>query len=146
MYQFSCLRYQNLCYNGVPSVHGSYFSINGIYGPLWSFVKSFPEFIVLFAAFSYTTKHVINLLLLYQKFEYRWFKYYNFSWDKANLKACVCFLKNFIFHQLIVLQKLCKTFFILSKKLFLFKIFEFLYFHVPLFFSLSANALELDPR
>ena len=38
-------------------------------------------------------------------------------------------------------------FFISSKKAFFFlEIFKFLYLHLPLFFSLSAIALEVDPR
>ena len=44
---------------------------------------------------------------------------------------------------MIALQKMWKMFFILSKKLFSFK---FLCFCLPLFFSQSAIALEVDPR
>ena len=38
------------------------------------------------------------------------------------------------------------VFFITSKKLFVLEIFKFLYFPLPLFFPLSAIALEVDPR
>ena len=39
-----------------------------------------------------------------------------------------------------------KYVFISSKALFVLEIFTFLYFHLPLFFSLPAIDLELDPR
>ena len=62
--------------------------------------------------------------------------------DKDILKA-----KKIIFHQMIVLQKLWKMFFyFILKALFVLEIFKFLYFRLPLFFSLSAIALEVDPR
>ena len=47
----------------------------------------------------------------------------------------------FIFNQMIALQKLWKMFFVSPKKLFLFS--RFLYFHLPLFCSLSAIAAEV---
>ena len=46
------------------------------------------------------------------------------------------FYELFIFHQTIALQKLWKMFFISSKKLVL-ETFKFLYFRLPLFFSVS---------
>ena len=46
------------------------------------------------------------------------------------------------FQKMIVLQKLWKMLFISSKKLFSFS--RFLYFHLPLFLSLLATALEDD--
>ena len=57
------------------------------------------------------------------------------------------FYQNFIFHQMIVFQKLWKTlFYFIKKALFVLKIIKFLYIHLPLFFSLSAIALEVDSR
>ena len=38
------------------------------------------------------------------------------------------------------------VFYFIEKALLVLKIFRFSYFHLPLFFSLSAIALELDPR
>ena len=38
------------------------------------------------------------------------------------------------------------VFYFIQRALFVLEIFKFLYFHLPLFFSLSAIALELDPR
>ena len=38
------------------------------------------------------------------------------------------------------------VFYFILKALFILDIFRFLYFHLPLFFSLPAIALELDPR
>ena len=58
-----------------------------------------------------------------------------------NLKVCVCY---FLFLQMIGLQKLWNKFFISC--LFVLEIFIFFYFHLPLFFSLSAIAWKLDPR
>ena len=65
----------------------------------------------------------------------------------TKIKACVrYFLSNFISHQIIVLQKLLKMFFISFKKLFILETFKFLYFCLPLFSPLSAIALKLDQR
>ena len=58
------------------------------------------------------------------------------------IKACVCYFYQYFFQQMIVLQKLWKMLFISSKKLFSFS--RFLYFHLPLFLSLSATTLEDD--
>ena len=67
------------------------------------------------------------------------------SWLLKLLSAFV--YQMFIFHQMITLQKLWKMFFISPKKLFfVLKIFNFSYFCLPVFFSLSAIALEVDPR
>ena len=38
------------------------------------------------------------------------------------------------------------VFYFIYKALFILEVFKFLYSHLPLFFSLSAIALELDPR
>ena len=56
------------------------------------------------------------------------------------------FLQIFIFHHMIALQKLWKMFFISSKKLSSFS--RYSNFCISIFpsFSLSAIALELDPR
>ena len=55
------------------------------------------------------------------------------------------FYQIFIFHQTIALQELWKMFFISSKKLFSF--LRYLkFFRRPLFFTLSAIALEVDSR
>ena len=51
------------------------------------------------------------------------------------------FYQIFIFHQMIAIQKLSKMF---ISSLFVLEIFKFLYFGIPLFFSLSATAL-VDP-
>ena len=57
------------------------------------------------------------------------------------------FYQSFIFHQMIVLQKLWKMFFISSKKLFSFSRYSnFCIFVFSPFFSLSDVALEVDPR
>ena len=62
------------------------------------------------------------------------------------LKLVSAIFKIFIFHQMIALQKLWKTFFISSKKLFLFSRYSnFCIFTFP-FFSLSAIAWELVTR
>ena len=54
------------------------------------------------------------------------------------VKACVCyFLTNFCFSPNDSPTKTMKD---------VLKMFEFLYFHLPFFFSLSIIALELDPR
>ena len=68
------------------------------------------------------------------------------SIGRSSVKAFVSaiFYQIFIFHHMIALQKIWKMSFILSKKLFSFEIFLFLYFHLPLFFSLSVIALEGD--
>ena len=58
---------------------------------------------------------------------------------ELSLKLVSAIYKIFVFHQMIALQKLGKTFFVLE-------IFKFLHFRLPLFFSLSAIALEVDPR
>ena len=56
------------------------------------------------------------------------------------------FYEIFIFHQMVALQKLWKKFFISSKKLFSFlRYLNFCIFVFPAF-SLSAIALEVDPR
>ena len=55
------------------------------------------------------------------------------------------FYQIFIFYHMIALQKLWRMLFISSKKPFLFEIFLFLYFHLPVFFSLPTIALEVDP-
>ena len=51
------------------------------------------------------------------------------------------FIKFSFFQQMIVLQKLRKMLFFIKKTNFIPKIFQFVYFHHPLFFSLSAIAL-----
>ena len=62
-------------------------------------------------------------------------------------KACVrYFLSKFFYHQMIALQKYEKCFLFHLKSSFVLKIFKFLYFRLPLFFSLSAIALAVDPR
>ena len=67
---------------------------------------------------------------------------YNFPsrLTSINLKlASAIFYQNFIFHEMIALQKLWKIFFISSKKLFLFSRYSnFCIFIFPSFFSLSA--------
>ena len=65
------------------------------------------------------------------------------------IEACIqyFFYQIFIFHQMmIVLQKLQNVFYFIKKALFVLEIFKFLYFCLPLFSSLSAIALEVDPR
>ena len=66
----------------------------------------------------------------------------------GNFKACVCyFLTNFYFPLNDSPWKTMKdVFYFIQKALFIFKIFKFLYFDLPLFFCLSTIALELDPR
>ena len=63
-------------------------------------------------------------------------------------KACVCyFLPNFYFSPNDIPSKTMKNvFYFIKKALFVLKIFKFLYFRLPLFFSLSAISLEVDPR
>ena len=57
------------------------------------------------------------------------------------------FYQIFISHQIIGHQKNMKhVFYLILQALFIHEIFKFLYFHLPLFFSLSAIALEVDPR
>ena len=56
------------------------------------------------------------------------------------------FYQIFIFHQKIALQKPQKSFLFHLKSSFFLKIFKFLYFCLPIFFSMSAIALEVDPR
>ena len=59
------------------------------------------------------------------------------------IKACV----HFFYHQMIALQKLWKMFFISSKELFSFSRYSIFCVSIfPFFFSLSAIALEIDPR
>ena len=72
----------------------------------------------------------------------------SFKQLKEMLKACVCyFLTNFYLSPNDSPSKAMKdAFYFILKALFILKIFIFLYFHLPLFFSLSAIALELDPR
>ena len=61
--------------------------------------------------------------------------------------ASAIFYQILISHQKIALQKLWKMLFISSKKaLFILKIFKFLCFCLPLFFSLSVIVLEVDWR
>ena len=57
------------------------------------------------------------------------------------------FLSNFYFSPNDIPSKTIKNFFyVIKKALFVLKIFKFLYFRLPLFFFLSAIALEVDPR
>ena len=64
------------------------------------------------------------------------------------LKACVrYFLINFYFSPNDSPPKTMKgVFYFILKAFFVLEMFNFLYFHLPLFFSLSTIALELDPR
>ena len=64
------------------------------------------------------------------------------------IKACVhYFLPNVYFSLNNSPSKTVKNvFYFIQKALFILKIFKFLYFHLPLFFSLSAIALDVDPR
>ena len=64
------------------------------------------------------------------------------------LQACVrYFLTNLYFSPNDSPSKTMKDVFgFIEKALFVLEIFKFLYFHLSLFFSLSAIALELDPR
>ena len=63
-------------------------------------------------------------------------------------KACVhYFSTNFHFSPNDSLSKTMKdVFYFIQKLFFAFELSKFLYFHLPLFFSLSVIALELDPR
>ena len=67
---------------------------------------------------------------------------------KSYLKlVSAIFYQFFIYHQIIALQKIWKIFFISSKKLFSFSRYSsFCIFVFPIFFSLSAIALAVDPR
>ena len=67
---------------------------------------------------------------------------------KQIIKACVrYFLSNFYFSRNNSPSKTTKNvFYFIEKTLFILEIFKFLYFHLPLFFTLSAIALEVDPR
>ena len=57
------------------------------------------------------------------------------------------FFTNFYFSPNVSSSKSMKyVFYFIQKALFVLEIFKYLYFHLPLFFSLSAIALELDPR
>ena len=62
-------------------------------------------------------------------------------------KACVrYFLTNFYFSPNDNPVKIMKdVFYFIERALFVLVIFKFLYFYLPLFFSLSVIALELDP-
>ena len=63
----------------------------------------------------------------------------------CSFKACVCyFLTNVYFSPNDSHSKTMKDVFYFNKKaLFILKILKFLYFHLPLFFSLSAITLDL---
>ena len=63
-------------------------------------------------------------------------------------KACVhYFLSNDYFSPYDSPSKTMKNvFYFIEKALFVLEIFKFLYFRLPPFFSLSAIALEVDPR
>ena len=62
-------------------------------------------------------------------------------------KACVCyFLSNFYFSPNDTPSKTMKNVYFIKKPLFILKIFKLLYLRLPLFFSLSAIALEVDVR
>ena len=63
-------------------------------------------------------------------------------------KACVrYFLSNSYFSPTNSPSKtMTNIFYFILKALFVLEIFEFLYFRLPLFFSLSTIALEVDPR
>ena len=65
-----------------------------------------------------------------------------------NIKACVrYFLSNFYFSQNDSPSKTMKNvFYFIEKALFVLEILKFLQFRLPLFFTLSAIALEVDPR
>ena len=67
---------------------------------------------------------------------------------KQIIKACVrYFLSNFYFLPNNSPSKTMKNvFYFIEKTLFILEIFKFLYFHLPLFFTLSAIALKVDPR
>ena len=52
----------------------------------------------------------------------------------------------FIFHQIIALKNYEKRFLFYLKSSFVLEILKFLYFHLSLFFSFSATALEVDSR
>ena len=64
------------------------------------------------------------------------------------IKACVrYFLSMFIFSSSNRPSKTMKNvFYFILKALFVFEIFKFLYFRLPLFFYLPAIALDVDPR
>ena len=60
---------------------------------------------------------------------------------------CPLFLSNFYFSLNDSPSKTMKNvFYFIEKALFVLEIFKFLYFCLPLFFSISAIALEVDPR
>ena len=63
-------------------------------------------------------------------------------------KVCVCyFLSNVYVSTNDICSKTIKNvFYFIKEALFVLKIFKFLYFHLPLFFSLSAFASQVDPR
>ena len=67
------------------------------------------------------------------------------KWIKLKLVSAI-FIKLLFFYQMITLQKLKNAFYYIEKTLFVLKILEFLYSHLPLFFSLSVIALEDDWR
>ena len=64
------------------------------------------------------------------------------------VKACVrYFLSNFYFSSNDSPLKTMKNiFYFIKKALSVLKIFTYLYFRLPFFFSLSAIALEVDPK
>ena len=66
-----------------------------------------------------------------------------FTYASLKLVSAI-FYRIFIFYQIIALQKLWKIFFTSSKKFFSFS--RYSNFRLPLFFTLSAIALEVDPR
>ena len=71
-----------------------------------------------------------------------------FFWQFIVFKACVCyFLSKFYLSPNDSPSKNMKNvFYFIKKALFILKIFKFLYFHLPLFFSLSATASVVGPR
>ena len=64
------------------------------------------------------------------------------------LKACVHYFLRNVYSPLNdrPLKTVKDVFYFIQKALFVLKIFKFLYFHLPLFFSLSVIAWELDPK
>ena len=60
--------------------------------------------------------------------------------------ASAIFYQIFIFHQMIEKKTMKNVFYFIQKALFVLEIFKFLCFCLPLSFSLSAIALEVDPR
>ena len=66
-----------------------------------------------------------------------------FTYASLKLVSAI-FYRIFIFYQIIALQKLWKMFFVSSQKLFSFS--RYSNFRLPLFVTLAAIALEVDPR